>query len=378
MINIDTTMRSAHPKLAVLIVSYGNPTDVDRCLRSLARSDFENFEVFICENAGTQALACLLGISTGPNGILEQVDHHCSPLDEPARRFVSVRKCRLKERLNIVRVGQAESNLGYGGGVNAWLERLLEVHDWEAVLVLNPDTEVHESCLSELMTRAAQGFGMIGGSLVFDDAPDRIINYGLRWSPITGRITAVGRNLLAGTSPSPELLSRIDSVSGACVLVTRAFVEDVGPMAEDYFLYMEDVDWGRRRGRHKIGLAERAIIRHVGGTAIGSAVDPKRRSFLSIYLSARNSVLYARRWAGRRWVLHFGWGLLHAIRYGATGAPLAAKVTVTGLIDGARGKTGRPDATVRLPEAQITEFIILYRSAASIGDTSPRISPMFG
>jgi GT2 family glycosyltransferase len=127
-------------------------------------------------------------------------------------------------------------------------------------------------------------------------------------------------------------------------------VEDVGLMAEDYFLYMEDVDWGRRRGRHKIGFAERAIIRHVGGTAIGSAVDPEKRSFLSIYLSARNSILCARRWAGPRWFLHFGWGLLHAIRYVLMGAPLAAKVTLTGLMDGARGKTGRPDASVRLPE----------------------------
>ena len=343
-------MVSNAPKLAVLIVSYANPADVERCLGSLARSDFETFEVFICENAGSQAFARLLETCTGPNGRLERIDHQCSPLDGPAQRLVSVAKCRLRGRSNIVRIGEAVSNLGYGGGVNAWLERLLAVRDWDAVLVLNPDTEVHESCLSELMARATQGFGMIGGSLVFDGAPDRIINYGLRWSPITGRVTAIGRNFPAGTSPTPELLSRIDAVSGACVLVTRAFVEDVGLMAEDYFLYMEDVDWGRRRGRHKIGFAERAIIRHVGGTTIGSAVDPKKRSFLSIYLSARNSMLCARRWAGPRWVLHFGWGLLHAIRYVVMGAPLAAKVTLTGLIDGARGKMGRPDASVRLPE----------------------------
>lgn len=65
---------------------------------------------------------------------------------------------------------------------------------------------------------------------------------------------------------------------GACVLVTRAFVEDVGLMAEDYFLYMEDLDWGRRRGKHRIGFASKAVIRHIGGTTIGSAVVPEKRS----------------------------------------------------------------------------------------------------
>ena len=80
----------------------------------------------------------------------------------------------------------------------------------------------------------------------------------------------------------------------------RAFVDDVGLMAEDYFLYMEDLDWGRRRGKHRIGFASKAVIRHIGGTTIGSAVAPEKRSHLSIYLSARNGILYARRFAGWR------------------------------------------------------------------------------
>lgn len=54
---------------------------------------------------------------------------------------------------------------------------------------------------------------------------------------------------------------------------------------------LEDVDWGRRRGKHRIGLANKGIIRHIGGTTIGSAVAPEKRSRLSIYLSARNSIL---------------------------------------------------------------------------------------
>ncbi|RYH21858.1 MAG: glycosyltransferase family 2 protein, partial [Alcaligenaceae bacterium] len=41
-------MSSARVKLAVIIVSYRNADDVDRCLQSLALSDLDQFEVFIC------------------------------------------------------------------------------------------------------------------------------------------------------------------------------------------------------------------------------------------------------------------------------------------------------------------------------------------
>ena len=336
-------MSTASVKLAVIIVSYCNADDVDRCLRSLARSDWGSFEVFICENGGEAAYGRLLAALVGPDRTLQRTSDEADALDQPQRRLASVTKCRFQNRANVVRVGLATENLGYGGGVNAWLEPLLGVSGWGSVLVLNPDTEVESRGLSELIAKSAEGFGMVGGSLVFDDAPDKIINYGLHWSRMTGRVIAVGRNAPLGSAPSVDDLGRLDAVSGACVLTTRAFVEDVGLMAEDYFLYMEDLDWGRRRGKHRIGFASKAIIRHVGGTTIGSASAPEKRSHLSIYLSARNSIVYARRFAGWRWICHFGVGLLFAARYVLKSSMSAGRVAFVGLLDGAKGKTGRPD-----------------------------------
>jgi N-acetylglucosaminyl-diphospho-decaprenol L-rhamnosyltransferase len=336
-------------KLAALIVSYGNPRDIERCLNALARSSWTDFEIFVCENAGKDAFARLRMLLTGQDGPLEQTDDSSDTLDTPGGRLAAVLRCRFRDRAITVRLAAATENLGYAGGVNAWLERLIGCPGWEAVLVLNPDTEVAETCLSELMTKAAEGFGMVGGSLVFDDAPDRIINYGLHWSPRTGRRIAVGGDSPVGSAPSDELLANIDTISGACMLVTREFIDDVGLMVEDYFLYMEDLDWGRRRGQHKIGFAPGALTRHVGGTSIGSAREPKAQSPLSVYLTSRNSVLFSRRWAGCRWPLHFGVGLLYVIRYVLNGCPETAKVALVGLIDGFRGKTGRPDMSAYRP-----------------------------
>lgn len=344
-------MSTVSVKLAIIIVSYCNADDVDRCLKSLAGSDWDDFEVFICENGGEAAYGRLLDALVGPDRTLRRASDGTDILDQPQRRLTSVAKCRFEKRTNVIRLGLATENLGYGGGVNAWLEPLLGVPGWGAVLVLNPDTEVDSRALSELIAKSAEGFGMVGGSLAFDNAPDKIVSYGLHWSRMTGRVIAVGRNSPAGSAPSVEELRSIDAISGACVLATRAFVEDVGLMAEDYFLYMEDLDWGRRRREYRIGFASKAVVRHIGGTTIGSAVVPEKRSYLSIYLSARNNVLYARRFAGWRWVCHFGVGLLLAARYVLKGSPSAGKVAFLGLLDGATGKTGRPDAVPGLRRA---------------------------
>src|ERR1700687_4551050 len=63
-------MVSKHEKFAVLIVSYGNANDVDRCLTSLSRSNWTGFEVFVCENAGEEAYARLVMLLTREDGPL--------------------------------------------------------------------------------------------------------------------------------------------------------------------------------------------------------------------------------------------------------------------------------------------------------------------
>jgi GT2 family glycosyltransferase len=335
-------------KLCVIIVSYGRPDDLRRCLASLARSSWTDFAVFVCENAGAVAFDQSLDALAGAGGLLEPVEASAGPLGRACGRLARVARYRLGGTAVQVEIGAATDNLGYGGGVNAWLELLRDEPGWEAVLVLNPDTEVEDGCLAALLTKAAEGYGMVGATLVFDDAPGSVISYGLRWSRLSGRVIAAGREQPAGSEPAPALLTRLDAISGACVLVTRAFVEEVGPMVEDYFLYMEDIDWGMRRGRHRIGFAARAVVRHVGGTAIGS-VDPRHRSLLSIYLSARNAILFSRRWSRGWWVVHAATGLLYALRYLAYGSPAAAWIALAGVCDGVRGETGRPRRVLPAP-----------------------------
>ena len=99
-------------RLIVPIVSYGNPTDVERCLNSLARSSWTDFEIFVCENAGHEAFARLETLLTTQDGPLEQVDDGSEDLDRPGGRLAVVTRCRFRSRPITVRLAAAVENLG--------------------------------------------------------------------------------------------------------------------------------------------------------------------------------------------------------------------------------------------------------------------------
>jgi len=78
-------------------------------------------------------------------------------------------------------------------------------------------------------------------------------------------------------------------------MVTRRFVEEVGLMSEDYFLYFEELDWVLRgTKRFTLGYADDSILYHKEGGTIGSKSE-KRASNLSLFYLTRNRLLFTRK-----------------------------------------------------------------------------------
>jgi hypothetical protein len=164
-----------------------------------------------------------------------------------------------------------------GPGVGAVLHAELAAHDEVAVVgprVLNPDGSIQESARGDpnLLT------GLFGRtSLLSRIAPDL---------PVVRRNLAARQAVEAGVDSRP-----VDWVSGACMLVRRAALEEVGGFDEGYFLYWEDADLCRRlRGA---GWATRyvpgaAVVHHVGQssrTARRVAVRAFHRSAYRYYVT---------------------------------------------------------------------------------------------
>jgi GT2 family glycosyltransferase len=85
--------------------------------------------------------------------------------------------------------------------------------------------------------------------------------------------------------------------------VSRAFLETVGLMAEDYFLYFEELDWAERaRHRFTLGYASKSLVRHKVGASIGTH-DFGKSSPLSVHFMTRNRVRFC--WRFRKAALPY-------------------------------------------------------------------------
>ena len=86
-------------------------------------------------------------------------------------------------------------------------------------------------------------------------------------------------------------------VSGAAMLVKREFIEKVGLLNEEYFLYCEEIDWIYKSNEsYKIDVAENSIVYHKEGATIGTQKDNEPGSPLSEYYQARSKLIFTRKY----------------------------------------------------------------------------------
>ena len=108
---------------------------------------------------------------------------------------------------------------------------------------------LHDFIMTALAFATCRGpFALMGGRVIYLDTPDVIqIDGGTldRRTGVTGNL-ALGRSHAATPPPDP---ARLDFISGASMVASRAFYERAGPMAEGYFLYYEEGGLGAAPGR---------------------------------------------------------------------------------------------------------------------------------
>lgn len=299
--------------IAVAIVGFRNPQDVEHCLAALSRSSHADFEVIICENGGPSAYEALVDVV---------------PVALPGGQRV--------------RVVCAPGNVGFAGGVNICLAQTSSADAW---WVLNPDTEPHPGALAAKVAMLQSGrYDAVGCTL---SRPNGTIqSYGGRWRPWLARAESIGigRRLEAAVDQGTvERQQRY--LNGAAMLLSRRFVEKVGPMREDYFLYCEEVEWCLRAAGNglRLGFAPGAVVLHSQGTTTGAAESLTSRPRLPVYLAARNSMLVTRDcYPLRLPVAGAAAALLLLMRYGRQRAWKQLGYGLSGLAAGLRNERGPP------------------------------------
>ena len=159
------------------------------------------------------------------------------------------------------------------------------------LLFLNPDCFFQPDPIAPLLAGLQSGdrVGMVGGLLVNEDGTEQ--GGGRRAVPTPWRslVRAFGLQRFANRwpklfydfhlhkQPFPDGPIEVEAISGACMLVKREVMEDVGLWDEGYFLHCEDLDWCMRFRQKgwKILFVPDARISHALG-----ACSQSRRVFV--------------------------------------------------------------------------------------------------
>lgn len=182
--------------------------------------------------------------------------------------------CPDNSRIKILRNA---ANLGFAAACNIGIHASAQPF----ILFLNPDATLAPGALASMLEALAgtEQAGMAGGMLCNPDGSEQ--PGGRRVFPTPGRafMRAFGFSRLAGLFPKlfPDFLLHeaplpaepvaVEAISGACMLVKRAAMEDVGLWDEGYFLHCEDLDWCmrfRQRGWQILFVSGATVIHQWG------------------------------------------------------------------------------------------------------------------
>lgn len=296
-------------RAAVLVLNWNRWLDTVECLESLFRSEGLEGPVIVCDNDSEDgSLHHLRMWAEGKLDLWLPPDHPLRSHSHPpvAKPLPWVEYDRAEgERggdtdaeapaLVLIRTG---ANLGFAGGNNVGLRYVLARPELDGVWILNNDTVVSPGALRALTreVEADPAIGMCGSTLLYYDAPTVVQALGgasyNAWLALPKHIGESGPAARVGVAD--DVRRRMAYVTGASMFVTRDFLQQVGLMSEQYFLYFEELDWVLRAGgRFKLGYAPQSVVYHKEGRSTGTA-GAARKSALADYYFLRNRLRVTR------------------------------------------------------------------------------------
>jgi hypothetical protein len=225
--------------------------------------------IVVNHNAGALLRECILSVLDQTEEAIV-VDN--ASTDDSLESLKSL--CPTDGRIRVIR---SELNLGFAAACNIGARSAR----CRFLLFLNPDSYMESTAAARLLLalQAEPDAGMAGGLLTNPDGTEQPGGRRDLPDPASSLLRALGLSRLGRRylrflpdfqlhhQPLPEQAVEVEAISGACMLVRREAMEDVGPLDEGYFMHCEDLDWCmrfRRKGWKILFVPDAKIVHHKG------------------------------------------------------------------------------------------------------------------
>ncbi|MEM9773159.1 MAG: glycosyltransferase family 2 protein [Chloroflexota bacterium] len=205
----------------------------------------------------------------------------------------------LQEAYPWVELLDKKENLGFPAGNNVGFEQ----GKGEYLLMLNPDTIVHDNAIEKLIAYldSHPNVGAVGARLL---NPDGSLQESCYPKPTLGRefwrLFHMDKLLPHGVYDMNDWSTseprEVDVIMGACILTRNSIMNTVGGLDEEFFMYSEEVDlcYRMQGSGWEIHWHPEALVTHLGGQ---STKLVKTEMFLRLYES---KLLYFNKNHGRK------------------------------------------------------------------------------
>lgn len=263
-------------KVSIITVNFNHSHVTEELLQSISdKNSYLNIEIIVVDNASK-----------------------VNPVPEWMIKYPSVTFIR------------SEENTGFAGGNNIGIK----ASTGDYLFLINNDTEVTVGLIDTLVQTldTHPEVGMVSPKIRYFDQPQMLQYAG--YTPMnyfTARNSCVGQFEI-DNGQYDAVTGKTGFVHGAAMMIKREAINKAGLMAENFFLYYEEMDWCDRikRAGYVAWVNMQALIYHKESISVG------KKSALKEYFMNRNRILFTRRNAStfQKIVFYFHFSILVAPR----------------------------------------------------------------
>lgn len=188
-----------------------------------------------------------------------------------------------------VRFIRSDTNLGFAGGNNLGIK----VATGKFLFLVNNDTEFTPGLIKQLILTMSSNkqIGILSPKIRYFQNPELLQYAGFtEMNYYTGRNTCIGQ-FEKDVHQYDSFSGKTGFAHGAAMFIRKEALEKAGLMAENFFLYYEEIDWCEKfkKAGFEIWIDLKALIYHKESVSVGA------KSALKEYFMNRNRILFIRR-----------------------------------------------------------------------------------
>ncbi len=247
-----------HPTVAIILVNWNSFDVTNDCIHTLHQLSYPYHSIIVVDN----------GSADGSGARLQQVHPDIILLT-------------------------SDTNLGFTGGNNLGLRYSLQ-HDFTYSILLNNDTFVTPDFLTNFVTYMNENpqSGVVQPKIFFHHDRSLIWDAGSYFNAFLGRTYTVGLNQT--DRPAFNTQKQVDWITGCAFFVRNSVLQEAGILAENLFIYYEDVDLSFRIRKlgYQLIYEPASVIYHIAGMSNKSKTKGPEGFVSPVvhYLNLRNRI----------------------------------------------------------------------------------------